>query len=151
MPAKCREWWRIMGSDSASEACLRRCMIDTTPCLVYFTLHWAWLVWHCMQSRCTTSHIGQLSLDTHTKMWSKRFMIICSTHIDHNPHGAKLKYKSVSKTQTCHMWCIPPGRGVTALWLTFLESPSWADVKLSLTCNAATCHFLNIRGQTTKI
>jgi len=46
--------------------------------------------------------------------------------------------------------CSPRGEAIGP-WLKFLESSRRTDVKLCLTCNAATYRFRDIRDQMTKI
>ena len=50
--------------------------------------------------------------------------------------------------QHLELWRIPLGGGVTAAFHPLLESSRRADV--TLTCNAATCRFRDIRGQNGK-
>jgi len=70
----------------------------------------------------------------------------------------KVLNKCVSKTQyltymgeQISVLEIRKGGGATAPWLAFLENSHWADVKLWLTCNAATYCFRDMCSQMAKI
>jgi len=62
-------------------------------------------------------------------------------------HFSQMMMQKWSKMQHifAHNWLPWGATAQTAPWLTFLESPRRADVKLQLTCNAAIYRFRDIR------